>query len=312
MSKKAESAPEATAGPTPSGVEGVVDEGRLSRLAELGDAAMAKYGGQPEPEAPKVERELVNQPRGEDGKFLSKDPEAPEAAPEVTPEPEAPAAVEAAPETYEIKVNGRTLKLTKDELIARAQKVEAADEYLRGASQAFKAVRQPEPKAPEPVQSAEEDDAALASAIQTGTEEEARAAIAKLRARPPQGLSQDDVLRAVDQRIAFQDAARKFQTEFKDVFEDSYLLQIAMTEDQKLIQSGDTRGYWDRFSEIGTKVRQWRDGIKGQPVPNDKQQRKASVTVIPTAAARAAGKTEDKPETATDVIAEMARQRQAR
>ena len=311
MSKKAapESAPEATPGPTPGGVEGIVDEGRLARLDELGDAAMARYGGQPE-EPPKVERELVNQPRGEDGKFLTKDPEAApvEAEPEVTE----PAAEAPAPETYDIKVNGRTLKLTKDELIARAQKVEAADEYLRGASQAFKAVRQPEPKATEPAPSAEEDDAALARAIQTGTEEEARAAIAKLRARPPQGLSQDDVLRAVDQRIAFQDAARKFQTEFKDVFEDQFLLQLAMQEDQKLIQSGDQRGYWDRFNEVGTKIRQWRDGIKGQPAPNDKQQRKASVTVIPTAAARAAGKTEDKPETATDIVAQMARERQAR
>jgi hypothetical protein len=141
MSKKAESTPEATPGPTPGGVEGPVDQGRLDRLEEIGNSAQSKYGGQPEKveETPKVERELVNQPRGEDGKFLSKDPEAePEAAPVVV-EPEAPA-VEAEPaaELYEIKVNGRTLKLTKEELIARAQKVEAADQYLQQAAHNFK------------------------------------------------------------------------------------------------------------------------------------------------------------------------------
>ena len=128
--------------------------------------------------------------------------EAVEPAPEVIAEPPAT--------KHKLKVNGRELELTTEELITRAQKVEAADQYLQEASQAFKAAKQPEPKAPEAQPSAEEDDAALARAIQTGTEEEARNAIKKLRASPSQAVSQDDLLRMVDQRLAFQDAARRF------------------------------------------------------------------------------------------------------
>lgn len=239
-----------------------------------------------------------------------------EPAPEVPQEPvaEVPAEEPAAPviQKHRLKVNGKEIELTTDELIARAQKVEAADQYLQEAAKTFKGQKQETPKAEPAAPSVEEDDAALARAIQTGTEEEARNAIKKLRATPSPAISQDEMLRIVDQRLAFQEAARKFQSEFKDVFEDPYLLQIAMNEDAKLLKEGDARGYWDRFQEVGTKVRQWRDSFKSQPDLAEKQQRKASVVTPITAAGRAGGKTEEKPETVQDTLREMAQARKGR
>lgn len=233
-----------------------------------------------------------------------------EAAPEIAPVEPEPAPVEPAIVKHKLKVNGRELELTTEELIARAQKVEAADQYLQEASRAFKETKsQEQPKA---APSVEEDDAALARAIQTGTEEEARNAIKKLRASQSPTYSQDDLLRMVDERLAAQEAARKFQTEFKDVFDDPRLLQLAMNEDARLTQNGDRRNYWDRFQEIGTNIRKWRDGFKSQPSAEEKQQRKASVTVLPTASARASTKAEEPEPTTQDVIREMAASRRGR
>lgn len=318
MPKKAP-APEANPeGAVPGGASGVVDQGRLDRLDQLADKATAGYGGQEpakvEPPAdPKVEREMIHQPKDEKtGRFLSKDPEAeptePKAEEPVEPVAEVPPPPVA--QKHKLKVNGKELELTTDELIARAQKIEAADDYLRQAVQLHKATKEPapEPKAPASV---EEDDAALARAIQTGTEQEAVAAIQKLRARP--SVSTDDVLRTVNTQLAVHEANRKFESEYADIVKDPYLLSVVQMELQKRIQAGDQRTYQENLFEIGENLKAWKASLIPQSAQaQEKQARKASVTVIPTAAARAAGKTEDKPESASDVIAELAKQRQAR
>lgn len=324
MSKKA-AAPEAAqqekSGPVPSGAVGVVDQDRLDRLDQLADKATAQYGGQEpakvDPPEPKVEREMIHQQKDpETGRFLSKDPEA--AA--VEPAAEEPAAVEpvaeAAPapapvvQKHKLKVNGKELELTTEELIARAQKVEAADDYIKQAAQMYRATKEPapEPKAPASV---EEDDAALARAIQTGTEQEAVAAIQKMRARP--SASTDDVLRIVNTQLAITEANRKFEAEYADIVQDPYLRSMVQMELQQRIQRQDPRSYQENLFEIGENLKAWKASLVPQSAQlQEKQARKASVTVIPTAAARAAGKTEDKPESASDVIAELAKQRQAR
>lgn len=320
MTKKV--APEAAPqdrGPVPGGADGVVDQERLDRLEAIGDRATAQYGGQEPPKVepapdPKVTRELVNQPRGEDGKFLPKDPEAEPKAEAPAEEPAAEPA-EAAPapvvQKHKIKVNGKEKELTTEELIAVAQKVEAADDYLKQAAQLYRAPKEPapEPKAPA---SAEEDDAALARAIQTGTEQEAVEAIKKLRARPS-GLSADDVLRTVNTQLAITEANRKFETEYADIAKDPNLVALVTVEMQKRIQQRDPRSYQENLMEVAESVKNWKASfVPASAQVQEKQARKATVTVIPTAAARAAGKTEEKPETDAEVIAAMARQRQAR
>lgn len=329
MSKKAPvEATTKTSGPEPGGAVGIVDQERLDRLDQLADKATASYGGQPEPEVeePKVTRELVNQPKDpKTGKFLSKDPEAVATEPAAEEQPAAEPVAEAAPEPvaapepapvtqkHRIKVNGKELELTTDELIARAQKVEAADDYIKQAAQLYKATKEPKEPAPEPKApaSVEEDDAALARAIQTGTEQEAVAAIQKLRARP--SVPTDDVLRIVNTQLAISEANRKFESEYADIVKDPYLLALVQTELHKRIQAKDQRSYQENLFEIGESLKAWKASfVPASAQVQEKQARKATVTVIPTAAARAAGKTEDKPETPAEIIAELAKQRMAR
>ena len=311
-----EPAPQTTGGPEPGGAAGVVDQDRLDRLDQLADKATSQYGGQEPVEEPKVTRELVNQPKDpKTGKFLSKDPEAEPVAEapvvEAAPEPVAEVAPEPAPVVkHKLKVNGRELELTTEEMIARVQKVEAADDYLKQAAQLYKTAKEPapEPKAPASV---EEDDAALARAIQTGTEQEAVEAIKKMRARP--SASADDVLRIVNTQLAITEANRKFEAEYADLVKDPYLLSVVQMELQKRVQNRDPRSYQENLFEIGENLKTWKASLAPASAQlQEKQARKATVTVIPTAAARAAGKTEEKPESAAETIADMAKARQAR
>jgi hypothetical protein len=161
------------------------------------------------------------------------------------------------PTKYKIKVNGTEKEVTLDELIATAQKIDSADEYLRRAKEA---VQQPEIKAP-PAPSKEDVRAAqvaeakrIAQAIQMGNEEEAVQAVLALRNTGP---SPDDLIRTVDERLTFQQAIARFRNEYKDVAEDPLLNKLAMERDNELIKQGDTRPYWERYDDIGKQIRGW-------------------------------------------------------
>ena len=137
---------------------------------------------------------------------------------------------------HKIKVNGKELELTTDELVQRAQKVESADTYLKEASQKLreaeaKQVAKPAlPSHEDVTENAAEERRALVRAIQMGTEEEAMAAIEKLQSRPP-SVSADDVARTVDERLTFNDAVSKFQKDYKDLADDPVLLNIVLQRD---------------------------------------------------------------------------------
>lgn len=222
-----------------------------------------------------------------------------DAAPAETPveEEETTAAVsEEDPEKkYRIKVNGKEIELTEAELIARASKIEAADEYLRRAAEANRRVQEPAAPAlvvdPNVLQRQRDDeDLALVRAIQVGTEQEALAALRKLReqagARP--SLSRDDVSRTIDERLAFNTAIDRFSTEYSDVWSDPILKKIAFDKDAQLLQQGDTRPYWERYQEIGNEVRSWKESLapakKVETTISDKETRKASAPKVPTPA----------------------------
>ena len=231
------------------------------------------------------------------------------------------------PVRHKIKVNGRELELTTEELIERAQKVEAAETYLSEAArikreaeqQALQAQHTQQQPSHEDVAAAlREEQRALVRAIQMGTEEEAMAAIEKLQARNTPSVQADEITRAVDERITFNDAVTKFQTEFKDIVGDSTLLNVVLQRDKELLASGDKRGYWERYQEIGKQVRDWRDSLVKAATPADtkpepdKQTRKASATAVPAAAstkAPQAADEEEQDESMSDVIAAMAKAR---
>jgi hypothetical protein len=235
---------------------------------------------------------------------------------------------------HRIKVNGRELELSTEELIARAQKVEAADQYIADAARIRReaeALAQQQhtqqqavtPRGPTPAELLEER-RALVRAIQMGTEEEAMNALEKLQQPSRPALSADDLARTVDERLTFKDAVSKFETTYSDITGDPMLLQLALQKDQQLLAAGDKRGYWDRYNEIGTELRNWKQSLVPKTDPAvaaqaaadqaaiSKTQRKAAAASTPnTASARApAVKTEDEGEdSVSDVIASIAKAR---
>lgn len=227
-------------------------------------------------------------------------------------------------EKYKIKVNGRELELTQQELIERAQKVEAADEYLKDAA---KKLREAEEKttsadaqlSKDVVDAELEERRALVRAIQIGTEEEAMAAIEKLQSRTVPSVSADDVARKVDERLTFNEAVSRFQTEYKDLVADPVLFGIVLQRDKDLLAQGDKRGYWERYEAVGKEVRVWKEQMVKSAAPsepqkpeNSKETRKAAAPAVPQGAsmkAPAAVDDEDKEESVGEIISAMAKQR---
>ena len=169
----------------------------------------------------------------------------------------------------------------------------------------------------DPMEKAMEERRALVRAIQMGTEEEAMAAIEKLQSRPP-SVSADDVARTVDERLTFNDAVSRFQKDYKDLADDPVLLNIVLQRDKELLAQGDKRSYWERYEDIGTSVRTWKESLTKPATPepekpaSDKQTRKASAPAVPQGAgtkAPAAVQDEDREETSAEIISKMAKSR---
>ena len=242
-----------------------------------------------------------------------------------TIEAEEAAATGQAPELPYLTVNGKKVSITP-ELIAKAQKIEAADQYLQQAvtlrSQAQQAAEKPAPTNATTEQA--EDLVALTRAIQMGTEEEAAEAIGKLRG--PKGLSKDDVLTLVQEQMAFQTAATVYNSDFKDIVSDPLLNSLAIRKDEELRQAGDRRPYLERWASIGKELRKWKTGseeltnvgdAQSQAQPRQvasqstKQARKAAATGVPSTANAVTQSltTEDREPTVSETIAAMAQSR---
>lgn len=231
-------------------------------------------------------------------------------------------------ELFTIKVNGTDRQLTRAQLIERAQKVEAADTYLADAArirreaQAATTPQKQAPSAEEAARAQDEDLRGRVRAIQMGSEEEAIAALKGLLPAPAPSLTRDDVVRAMDERLTFKDAYGRFEKDFADVLGDKVLRELAFNKDRQMLAQGDTRGYAERFTAIGTELRTWRDSLTPSatkpPAAADpletKAQRKAAAPSAPkpAAAKSAAALSEDEgEESASDVIAKIAKARGA-
>ncbi|HKR43367.1 MAG TPA: hypothetical protein VJU59_27410, partial [Paraburkholderia sp.] len=174
------------------------------------------------------------------------------------------------------------------------QKDMTADERLVEATRILKEAKelstgrgaQPtETRPSNPVQG-EDDDAALARAIQLGSDDEARAAISKLRNSGR--VDDQSITSMIDQRIEFRESAAWAQSEYKDLFSDPLLKSFFLQKETEARQAGDKRSYRDLYKEIGDDLRKWKEGLVPKQDPTqDKNDRKASLTVIPTANAKA-------------------------
>lgn len=218
---------------------------------------------------------------------------------------------------HKIKVNGREIELTYEELVARAQKVETADVYLAEASRLRNELAaQPKPPVQDVPVPSVEDDLAIARAIQMGTEEEAVAALQKLR-QSQKSLSPDDISRTIDERLTFNEAISKYRAEFSDVVTDPVLNKLALELDAQLIANGDRRPYYDRYKDVGTQVRNWavENAKKFAPAQEQPQAnklaRKAATPTPPKAQSQKAPTTveQEREESTSDIIAGIAKSR---
>lgn len=223
---------------------------------------------------------------------------------------------------YKIKVNGVDKEFTEEELLERAQKVESADQYLADAARLHREAAKVVPTKPEePENPQTDDDVVLARAIQMGNEEEAVAAIRKLRSTGP---SSDDLAKTIDERLNFQNAVRWFSEEYKDVISDPVLNQLAVSQDNMMRAKGDTRPYMERYKEIGEGIRNWvKSKVPTQTetttetpetkvnVKTEKENRKAAAPSTPKPASTKAQvpEEEEEEESIQDTIANMAKAR---
>ncbi len=243
----------------------------------------------------------------------------------------------AAPTTQMItrKVNGKDVTLPLEEWLVRAQKVEAADEYLQDAARQRKELqRNDQPPTPPVVKQGptKEEIAAqqnverraLARAIQMGTEEEAVAALEKLQnmVKTPT-LTVEDVGRVADERLKFNTAINWFADKYKDLTSNPQLYSMVIEREAALVRSGDRRPYAERYAAVGDEIRTWRDDLiaSATPAPSTtnppiasldaKRAAKAAAPKAPTSASTKAAPVtqEEEDESASSVIAAMAKAR---
>ena len=197
------------------------------------------------------------------------------------------------PKTYKLKVNGKDVELSEEEMIARVQKVESADQYLAEAKRQAEAVRgmevQPSTRAVDvaPADTVTDDDLALARALQIGSEEDAARAIARIRTRNASApsVNTDEVVHKVKADMEFQENAKWFQETYSDIFSDGDLLTLAIKRDAEFMDQDKANGtvtpYKERYSKIGDELRK---KFGTDPAYSAKARKKQeTLTSIPTA-----------------------------
>jgi hypothetical protein len=218
------------------------------------------------------------------------------------------------PKKYTLKVNGKEVIVTEEELIARAQKVEAADQYLAEAKRQSEVsqVRQEPSVQSTDVPSSDnpsDEDLELARALQVGSEEDAARAIARVRAKGvAPSVNYDELTSRVIDITQFKTDAKWFQETYKDIFQDEKLKTLALQRDDELRRNGDKRPYRERYQEIGEELRKW---IGSSPsFEKLKQKKQETLSNIPQASVKSARPVEEEEEdNIPSVIANMAKAR---
>lgn len=217
-------------------------------------------------------------------------------------------AVHAEPRKFKLKVNGKDVELTEEEVLARASKVSSADEYLQSAARAVEAAQALGPSKDVSASGGEDvTEDTLTSALQ-GDPEAIKKVAQRLKAPP---VVTPDVLSAVDDRMSFRSAVDWFRGEYKDVVEDPMLYRLVVDEDTRLTKTEPSLAYRERLKRAGETVRTWKQGLsKTSTAANPKLERKASVASIPQAGGRQAVREDSEEEEPIEsVIDKMARAR---
>lgn len=288
--------------PGPSDTHHPAEE-RLKMLEAIADGAddLREREGEFEldqPDSPPGENKQAEAKPVEDQQEMVK--ESPETEPEKAPEPK----------RFKLKVGGTEREMTEEELVATAQKVAQADEYLRIASETVKKAIEPVPPVltdePDKVQ---EEDFALARALQMGSEEDAARAIHNLRNSRP-SVTPDDVRQIARATLSLESVLAAAEGKHQDLLSDPLLGKLFRLRLQEMKSEAPDTQIPDAYDQIGDELRKRFPTQAEASNTQAKLKRKASVAPVPTAAARQATATEEEgEENVADVIAAMAKAR---
>ena len=240
--------------------------------------------------------------------------------------PPAPPAADATPSTppagaapiedlVTIKVDGVMQQVSRDKIyeagLRAVQKESSADRRLEEATRLLREVEQR--IAPPPVQNTPPpqawDEEIIAYALAHGTEEQKAEAVRQIRGGRQELATPDQIANNVEARILdkvdFQSSAEWFQTNYKDIVSDPYLLQLASLQEDHMRANGDTRSRKELYAEIGDGLRKLKGG--GVPVTTleEKRTQKAGITNLPAASARKTTPQAPAAKTPSQIIEEM-------
>ena len=237
-------------------------------------------------------------------------PPAADAAPQPTPAGAAP--IE---DLVTIKVDGVMQQVPREKIyeagLRAVQKESSADRRLEEATRLLREVEQR--IAPQPVQnpppSQAWDEEIIAYALAHGTEEQKAEAVRQIRGGRQEMATPDQIASNVEARILdkvdFQSSAEWFQTAYKDIVSDPYLLQLASLQEDHMRANGDKRSRKELYAEIGDGLRKLKGG--GVPVTTleEKRTQKAGITNLPAASARKTTPQAPAAKTPSQIIEEM-------
>jgi len=257
-------------------------------------------------------------------------PPAAPTAPAAAPAPAVPAAAAGGEldltRKVKLKVNGQEVEKTLADVIADAQKVSAADDYLQRSRDQLhsineladqvraKLVSDPTPAPAAPADTTQTDPAEEGvAALFRGDEDKAKEAFRRLAQAP--SLDPAKVVGLVRQQLTLDDARAAFLTAHPDADTDPIAIGVANTclriELGKLgIPTVDALApaqIKPVFEAAAKAMSAWRGGQTSQPAPTIDPQRaskKAAIDELPAASARASTQ-EAPPKTNSSVIASM-------
>lgn len=224
------------------------------------------------------------------------------------------------PELVKIKVDGEEREVPKEKIldagIRALQKESTADKRLEEATRLLKEVEQKYVQKPETKEnlSQEWDDKTIAYALQHGTEEQKSHAVQLLRGRSDttqeiEEKAAERAYKAVLDKVDFDGASEMFISEYKDIVDDPYLLQIAISAENKARDEGDKRSRKELYKEIGENIRKWKGGFVNTQSLEEKKEQKSKIINMPTASVKKNTAQEAKPKSTSDVIDEMRKKR---
>jgi len=195
---------------------------------------------------------------------------------------------------YLVIVNGTEKWLTLKQLRETSSKVSAADEYLRDAKEAAKRITAASPSDMDEGSSPKKGRARELLSRALMGEQEAVDELAQLIDAEPSRVT-PDVLQAVDERVdgrlTFRTAVEWFDQEYKAELADPELKARIVRRDKEMATLYPEMDFRKRLKEVGEEARAMRLAKgRSSPVPpeklREKEQRKASVRALPTAAGR--------------------------